>query len=87
MTENDTSPSEGETAEAQSQDILGFFHGTTPADLDLEITPKPRDGFVRFNLQGPPNVTLLLTAERAERVISVLSMAVESLDDSGDGPE
>ena len=78
MTASDTSPSEGEKVEVQSDELLGLFHGTTSADLELEVTPK--DDFIQIDLRGPPNVTLLVTAERAERIIKVLSWAVEDLE-------
>ena len=84
MDASDTTPAEGEKVEEQSEELLGLYHGTTAADLELEITPKRTDGFVQVDLQGPPNLTLLLTAERTERIISVLSMAVEDLDGQND---
>ena len=84
MTQSESTPSEGEKVEEQSHELLGLYHGTTAVDLDLEITPKRMDGFVQIDLHGPPNITLLLTAERTERIISTLSMAVENLDSLND---
>ena len=81
MDASDTTPAEGEKVEEQSDELLGLFHGTTAEDLELEVTPKRTDGFVQLDLHGPPNLTLLLTSERTKRIITVLSMAVEDLDE------
>ena len=84
MTANDTAPSEGESGEEESEKVVGFMHGLTPTDFDLEVTRKGSRvcGYVEFSLRGPPHATTLLSAKQAEDLISELDKVVASMDDA-----
>ena len=83
MIQSESTPQEGEKVEAQSDEIVGLFHGTTPADIDLDVKPRGcwTCGYVEIDLRGPPSLSALLTEEQAKGLVSELTSALASMED------